>query len=176
MTDNLDAGAVAMARLGDLGDHMKVLIAVKGTEHTSFFESIMALGCLAAAHEIVLVHVVDVEPRSGIEGGRERFMVHRSLSSTRTGQIESAELEAANRALQSVHGVLISGGIPDGRIHRSVLRGRPNEVVRHLAEEEAIDLIVVGGRPGKPGPHSLGKTARFLIDHAPHAALLVKSQ
>ncbi len=155
---------------------MNVLIGVKGTEHSSFFETIMALGCLTAAADILLAHVVDVEPRSGIEGGRERFMVHRSLSSTRSGQIESAELEAAHAVLQTAHTVLTSGGIPGGRIRRTVLRGRPKELLRQLAEEESIDLIVVGGRPGKPGPHSLGKTARFLVDHAPRAALLVRSQ
>jgi hypothetical protein len=33
---------------------------------------------------------------------------------------------------------------------------------------------VVRARPGRPGPHSLGKTARFLVDHAPLAALLVR--
>lgn len=155
---------------------MKVLIAVKGTEQPSFFATILELGCLTAAEYVLVAHVVDVEARAGIEGGRERFMMHRSLSATRSGQIEAAELEAAQTVLQTAHDVLVPGGIPDERFHRTVLRGRPTETLRQLAEEQSIDLIVVGGRPGLPGPHSVGKTARFLVDHAPRAALLVRSR
>jgi hypothetical protein len=55
-----------------------------------------------------------------------------------------------------------------------VLRGKPKEELRSLAEREHVALIVVHGRAEKPGPHSVGKTARFLIDHCPEAALLVR--
>ena len=152
---------------------MKVLIAVKGTENSSFFRRTLALGVLASA-DVLLAHTVDLEPRSGLEGGRERFMVHRTLSSTRSGQIDVVESESAHTILQAALQTLVSGGIPEERIHPLVLRGRTNETLRHLAEEESVDLVIVGGRPGKPGPHSLGKTARFLVDHAPLAALLVR--
>jgi nucleotide-binding universal stress UspA family protein len=155
---------------------MKVLIAIKGTERAPFFELLVSLGCLAAADDVLLAHVVDVGPRTGIEGGRERFMVHRSLGAARSGQIEVAESDAAYAVLQAAFDSLIAAGFPEERVRLTALRGRPNESLRQLAEDESVDLIVVAGRSGKPGPHSLGKTARFLVDHAPRAALLVRSE
>lgn len=165
---------IGRGRLTSRGDHVKVLIAVKGTEGESFFQRLLALGCLAGAHTVMLAHVVDLEPRSGVEAGRERFMVRRALSPTRSGQIEVAEDERAQAVLQAALHRLLAGGVAPDRTRHAVLRGKPNEALRRLAEDESFDLIVVGGRPGKPGPHSLGKTARFLVDHAPRAALLVR--
>jgi nucleotide-binding universal stress UspA family protein len=155
---------------------MKVLIAIKGTERASFFEMLLSFGCLVEADDVRLAHVVDVGPRSGIEGGRERFMVHRSLGAARSRQIEVAESEAAQAVLQAALNSLLAGGVPEERVHLTALHGRPNESLQQLAEEESIDLIVVARRAGNPGPHSLGKTARFLVDHAPRAALLVRSE
>jgi nucleotide-binding universal stress UspA family protein len=156
------------------GDPVKVLIAVKGTEGESFLSRLLALGPLNGADEVMLAHVVDTEPRSGVEAGRDRFMVRRTLGPTRSGQIEVVEEEHARAVLTNALQTLLAGGISPQRIHQSVLRGKPNEALRRLAEDRSFDLIVVGGRPGKPGPHSLGKTARFLVDHAPAAALLVR--
>jgi nucleotide-binding universal stress UspA family protein len=152
---------------------VKVLVALKGTEGESFFRRLLSLGCLGGADEVMLAHVVDVEPLSGMEGGRERFMVRRALSPIRGGEIELAEEERARAVVARALRTLVAGGISHDRAHSIVLRGKPNEALRRLAEDESFDLIVVGGRPGKPGPHSLGKTARFLVDHAPQAALLV---
>jgi nucleotide-binding universal stress UspA family protein len=153
---------------------VKVLIAVKGTESESFFQRLLALGPLTVADEVMLAHVVDTESRSGVEAGRDRFMVRRTLGPARGGQIEIAEQEHARAVLHTALQILVAGGIPPSRIHQSVLRGKPNEAIWRLAEEQSFDLITVGGRSGKPGPHSLGKTARFLVDHAPVAALLVR--
>jgi nucleotide-binding universal stress UspA family protein len=153
---------------------VNVLIAVKGNERQSFFARLLALGPLNEADEVMLAHVVDTEPRSGVEAGRDRFMVRRTLGPARSGQIESVEEEHARSVLNTALQILVAGGIAPERIQQYVLRGKPNEALRRLAEDRSCDLIVVGGRPGKPGPHSLGKTARFLVDHAPAAALLVR--
>lgn len=153
---------------------MKVLVAVKGTEGESFFRRLVSLGALTVADVVLLAHVVDVEPRSGVEGGRERFMVRRTLGSARTGQIELAEEARAQAVLRSALRALIDGGVKQDRIQDTLLRGKPRESLRELAERESVDLIVLGGRSGPPGPHSVGKTARFLLDHAPRAALLVR--
>jgi precorrin-6B methylase 1 len=69
---------------------------------------------------------------------------------------------------------LARAGVDGERVQEIALFGRPNEDLRRLADEKRVDLIIVGGRPRKPGPHSLGKTARFLIDHAQRAILMVR--
>jgi nucleotide-binding universal stress UspA family protein len=61
-----------------------------------------------------------------------------------------------------------------GRLDDLILRGKPNETIRDLADGEDVDLLVVAAREARPGPHSLGKTVRFLVDHAPHATLVVR--
>jgi nucleotide-binding universal stress UspA family protein len=153
---------------------MKVLIAVEGREDDAYFRRAAAVAPLERADGVLLVHVVDTGPRADLEAGRDRFLLHRSLAPERQAEIERAEDEGARGAMHRARRALIESGIPEERIHDVVLRGRPNEAIRDLADSEDVSLIVVRGHPGKPGPHSLGKTARFLVDHARHAALLVR--
>lgn len=151
---------------------MKVLIAVKGSEGEAFFRRVAALTALPHAERVILAHVVDTEPRGDLEGGRDRFLGRRPLGRERSAELNRAEEERARAGIRVARQALLDAGVAENCIAEVVLRGKPNEELRRLAE--AADLVVVGGRGGKPGPHSLGKTARFLVDHAPHAALLVR--
>jgi nucleotide-binding universal stress UspA family protein len=153
---------------------MKVLIAVKGAETEEYLRRVAALAPLREAQLIILAHVIDAGARSGVELGRERYFGRRTLGGDRSLELTAAEEARAGAALQFAHAALTDAGIDDARLSDRTLRGKPNETLRDLAEQESIDLIVVGARAGKPGPHSLGKTARFLVDHAPRAALLVR--
>lgn len=153
---------------------MKVLIAVKGAEGESFFARAAALVRLETAREVILAHVIDATHRQDMALGREHFLGHRGLPSSREADLDRAEAERAQAGLQFARQALIAAGVPENSLREERLRGKPNEEIRHLAEREGVDLIVVGGRGGRPGPHSLGKTARFLIDHAPVAALLIR--
>lgn len=153
---------------------MKVMIAVKGSEGELFFRRAASLTPLQRADQVLLVHVVDVTPRTDLEWGRERYFGKRPLSEERDAALQRAEEERARAGLQLARQALLSVGVPEERIREITRHGKPNEALRDVAEEERVDLIVVQGRGGKPGPHSVGKTARFLIDHAPRAALLVR--
>jgi nucleotide-binding universal stress UspA family protein len=153
---------------------MKVLIAVKGTEAETFYQRIVALGVLAKAEEILLAHVIDVAPRAGLELGRERYLARRPLGEQRSTDLALAEEEASRAALQFGRQTLLEADVPEAGVREVTLRGKPNEELRELAEREHVGLIVVGGRASRPGLHSIGKTARFLIDHGPHAVLLVR--
>lgn len=59
-------------------------------------------------------------------------------------------------------------------------RGRPEREIIRVAEEEAVDLLVLGGGrglPGRypgPGPYPLSPVARFVIDHARCDVLLLR--
>jgi nucleotide-binding universal stress UspA family protein len=153
---------------------VKVLIAVKGNEDEAFFRQVATLAPLAQADAILLVHVIDTAPRADLERGRDRFLGRRPVRAEQSTELDDVEADHARALLQHARGVLISLGLPDDRVHEIVLRGRPKDELRSVAEREQVNLVVVRGRPGKPGPHSLGKTARFLIDHCPEAALLIR--
>jgi nucleotide-binding universal stress UspA family protein len=153
---------------------MKVLIALKGTEGQTFVARVIDLLDLRGADKILLTTVVDRERRRGLEMGRDRYLGRRPLGRERADDLERIEEDVARAALRQAREWLVIAGAPDDRVREIVLHGAPNEELRHLAEREGVDLLVVAARPGTPGPHSLGKTARFLVDHAPHSALLVR--
>lgn len=153
---------------------MKVLIAIAGSEHEGFFRRVAALAALDRAEEITLAHVIDTKHRAEVEFGRERYFTRHALSEGRSAELMQAEETRAQAGVGFARQALIEAGVSENRLRDVMLRGKPNEELRRLAEDERIDLIVVGGREGRPGPHSIGKTARFLIDHAPNAALLVR--
>lgn len=153
---------------------MIVLLAIKGSEGEDFFRRAAALTALDRADRIILAHVIDTGPRGDLEIGRDRYLGRRALAPERAAELGQAEEERARAGLVHARQVLEAEGIAGDRLEEQVLRGKPNEALRDLAEREGVDLIVVAGRGGRPGPHSLGKTARFLVDHAPNAALLVR--
>lgn len=153
---------------------MRVLIAVKGSEPESFLQQAVTLLGRDGLEMVLLAHVIDVGHRDGVEMGRERYLGRRHLGQARAETLWQAEQDRARVDLLQARQTLISAGVPERVVHEVILQGRPNEVLRELAERERVDVIVVSGRPGKPGPHSLGKTARFLVDHAPRAALLIR--
>jgi nucleotide-binding universal stress UspA family protein len=153
---------------------MKIIIAVKGAEREDYLRRVASLIPWRDAETILLLHVVDVEPRSGLDVGRERYFGRRPLHDRRAIELVQAEEERARATLAFARAALLDAGIPETILAESTLRGRPRETIRDHAEHEGYDLIVVGARPGRPGPHSLGKTARFLVDHAPVAALVVR--
>jgi nucleotide-binding universal stress UspA family protein len=153
---------------------MNVMMAVKGPEEASFFRRAMALSRLAEAERVLLVHVIDPAPHADLERGRERFLGKRPLSAGRNAELLQLEEERARSIVQVAHQALSAAGVPDDRIDEIIVRGKPNDELLRLAVEHEVELVVVHGRPGKMGPHSLGKTARFLIDHCPQAALLVR--
>lgn len=153
---------------------MRVIVAVGGGEGAAYFRRVAVVAPLDRAAEVLLVHVIDERRRGGVEMGRHGPL-GRPLALERAQEIEGAEREWAARAVGEARAALAAAGVAES-VMRDVIRyGRPKEEIRDLAVETAATLIVVGARRGdKPGPHSLGKTARFLVDHAPAAALMVR--
>lgn len=153
---------------------MRLLIAVSGSEPEDFFQRIAVLTPLDRAERVILVHVIDEGPRHDLEFGRERLLHHHPLPPHRSQQLAAAEAERARSVLQFAHSVLRDADVPESILWEETLHGKPKEEILRLAERERVDLIVVGAHPDRIGPHSLGKTARFLLDHAPRAALLIR--
>jgi nucleotide-binding universal stress UspA family protein len=61
-----------------------------------------------------------------------------------------------------------------------VVRGKPEQVIVQVAQEQRCGLIAIQaseGAAGRPqlGPRSVGHTARFVLDHAPCDVLLLRA-
>lgn len=128
-----------------------------------------AAGILPADASVLLLHVTPADVAGAVEAaaaGRfgRAFAGHRP-----TRRIETAAGEAAS-------GLLATAAARLGREDAELLarQGRiEREVVSAVAE--GVDLLVAArdGDRSRLGPHSLGHTTRFVIDHAPCAVLLV---
>jgi nucleotide-binding universal stress UspA family protein len=153
---------------------MKMMIAVKGSEEESFFRRATELTSLAEAQVILLAHVIDLTPRSDLEHGRDRFLGRRPINPKRSEELQQVEDEHAKAVLQFARQALVSLGVPEIHIQEITVRGNPKDELHRLAREQQMSLVIVHGQTGKIGPHSVGKTARFLIDHCPQAAILVR--
>lgn len=153
---------------------MKMMIAVKGSEDESYYRHATELTMLAHAEVILVAHVIDLTPRSDLEHGRDRFLGKRPINPKRSEELERAEDERASAVLRFARQALVGLGVPEGQIREVSLRGKPSLELHRLAREQEVSLIIVHGKAGKIGPHSVGKTARFLVDHCPQAAILIR--
>lgn len=153
---------------------MIVLIPVSGAEDERFFECAAGLIPLARAEAVLLAHVIDTGARGDVERGRERYLLRRPLPAHRADELSEAEESRARAALGFARQALTAAGIEDGMIREVTLHGKPKEALRDLAQQEGAAITIVRARPGETGPHSLGKTARFLVDHVPGSALVIR--
>ncbi|MGH7920434.1 MAG: universal stress protein [Candidatus Dormibacteraceae bacterium] len=125
----------------------------------------------AGSRELLLCHVVDNGAR-GEMGMAHGFGPHRALGGHRARAVLDAEREAAA-------GILEEAAREAPGAARIVEEGEPGRVLCRLARERGVTLVVVGARnglgPDPPHPHSVGSTARFVLDHAPCPILLVRA-
>lgn len=157
---------------------MVVLLALDGEDSAEFVQQVAALVSLAS-RPLLLLYVVDPEPRQGIELARRRFPGRGPLPPPR---------EAAMRAVETAHGaeVLAAGraaclahGVSEAQLALQQVEGRPEQAIVRVAAEARSNLIVVRARRptrGGPrlGPPSVGHVARFVLDHAPCPVLLLR--
>jgi len=147
------------------------------------------------AHELHLLHVIDVGPRHTLEhllhGPRHRppppppprgppppqAGVQPPPLPERERRISEAEESAASAALEEARLEAERAGV---RFHLHSTSGRPEQLVVASAEQLACQLVVIraseaGTGTPRLGPASVGHTARFVLDHAPCDVLLVRS-
>ena len=130
---------------------------------------------VAPSAEWIAVHVVDTRGR--VELGLLRAGVPGAgpLGPEQRAEIAAAGLEHAQAVLGSFAAEAAARGLATGGAFQRV--GEPGREICALAQAERIDLIVLPAkrRPGPAhGPPSVGHTARFVLDHAPCAVLLLR--
>lgn len=150
---------------------MRVLCCLDGTNIEQISRAVSTM-LQPDTRTIGLLYVLDSGPLGEIERQRERFFRGPHPPMARREQMRQAEqastrdiLEEGNRYLPGAE-----------QLQRE---GRPEREIVQCATDWAADLIVICPRspknPGPPlGPKSVGHVARFVLDHAPCAVLLVR--
>ena len=117
----------------------------------------------AAADEVTLLHVTDTAAVDAAQGAFTALL-------GRAGAGPGAQLEAMTEAAATE--VLEAAAARLGRPARQLRRhGRPEREVVQAAH--GADLLILARQGGEAGPRSLGKAARFVVDHAACPVLLV---
>ncbi len=117
----------------------------------------------AAADDVTLLHVTDM---GAVDAARGAFTALLGRPGAGPGaQLEAMTEAAATEVLEAAVARL---GRPAGQLRR---RGRPEREVVQAARD--ADLLILARQGGEAGPRSLGKAARFVVDHAACPVLLV---
>jgi len=150
---------------------MRVLCCLDGTNIEPISR---ALSTLVTVDErtIGLLYVTDTGPHHEIERKREWLLRPRHPSGPLQEKMQQAEVGAAQDILQE--GVRY---LPQAQTLSR--EGRPEQEIVQCASQWHADLIVICSRSpafGGPtvGPKSIGHVARFVLDHAPCAVLLIR--
>ena len=116
-----------------------------------------------ASQDVTLLHVTDT---AAVEAAHGAFTALLGRSRADPGiALEAMAGQAAEQVLTAAAGRL-------GRPARQLrLRGRPEHQVVQAARE--ADLLVLAREGAAAGPKSLGKAARFVVDHAACPVLLI---
>ncbi len=135
-----------------------------------------ALALVGDVDYLALVHVIDDQPRHGVEAQRGLL---RRISPDRKREIALAEEVAGRVTLSEAESAARSQGKQITVIETRLERGNPEQNIVALARELHVNLVAIRAREyldGFPriGPPSVGHTARFVIDHAPCPVLLLR--
>ena len=151
---------------------MRVLCCLDGTNVGQVGKATEMLSA-AEPPTFGILFVTDTGPRNDIEHLRERFLRHPGPPPLREEEMRHAERSSAQDILNE--GL---SHFPDAETLQR--QGRPEREIVNTAAEWQADLVIIcpraeyGGRP-TIGPKSVGHVARFVLDHAPCPALLVRT-
>lgn len=150
---------------------MRTLCCLDGTNTEQIRHAVSSL-LTPSDRTIGLLYVTDSGPHADLERHRERFLRPPGLPPARREQMRQAEAASAQDIL--AEGERVFPGAE--RIHRT---GRPEREIVNTAAAWQADLVLICPRSiygDKPeiGPKSIGHIARFVLDHAPCAVLLVR--
>ena len=152
---------------------MKILVGVAERGGPGLLAELDGL-IQARGNQLLLAHVIDNGARGEIDLHRGR-LVRRPLPQHRLRLIGEAERQAAVAALEEAAAAAEALGASTETV---AAEGEPGRVLSRLAEETNCQLVAVASRVDRrdepPGPHSVGHTARFVLDHSPRPVLLLR--
>lgn len=131
---------------------------------------------LSPEFELLLLHVVDTGPRHDLKHLIQGLRHGSTPEHVRKGELTAAEESTGTASLTEAEESARTAGL---RARALLVRGRPEEIILKVANDEAVSLICISAREGAEGhphigPASVGHTARFVLDHAPCDVLLLR--
>jgi nucleotide-binding universal stress UspA family protein len=122
---------------------------------------------------VVAVHVVDPAGREAWERASGHHLLRHGPPHGVSG-MHAADRARGEEVLASAAATVAAWQIAG--VEMRLLEGSPKHEIRAMLDAEGADVLVVFVRGDEVGPKSIHKEARFLIDHAPCAVLVVKNQ
>jgi nucleotide-binding universal stress UspA family protein len=141
---------------------MKTLLAVDGSDNS--YEAVHALKYFSRAEQLTLLHALDV-PRPAYP------MMVPEVAEELYKTLEQSMKEDGERLLNRVQSLL---PMQAGPLTKQLRMGSPAEVIVSTAEEQKVDLIVMGARGlGPIKERLLGSVSHRILTLAPCATLIV---
>jgi nucleotide-binding universal stress UspA family protein len=149
---------------------MRILCCLDGTNVEAISNGIAMLS--ATDRTVAVIYVIDKGPHHEIEHTRERFFRPPTPPLAREHQMLEVEQSSAREIVDEGLRYL-----PGAEVFQR--EGRPEREIVNAAAEWRADLIIICPRAEyrdkhQIGPKSVGHVARFVLDHAPCAVLLVR--
>ncbi len=142
---------------------MKYLLAVDGSDQS--LDATRAFEALTPAESLKILHVVSVPgipyPALGADVAKDFAMT-----------VESAMKEEGERALEQAESLL---PLHPGSVSKQLEMGKPAECILKVAQEEDVDLVVMGARGlGRIKEQIFGSVSHQVMTHAHCSTFLVK--
>lgn len=150
---------------------MRIVVAIDERTAEGELERLPRLLSMQGS-EALLVHVLDTGGREEWERAAARRLLRPGPAGRGEQRMRGADRQGGERALARAAALAATWGV--ARIETRLLEGAPKHEIRRLLDMEGADLLAVFVHGRETGPKSIGKEARFLIDHAPCPVLVVK--
>jgi nucleotide-binding universal stress UspA family protein len=142
---------------------MKYLLAVDGSDQS--VDATRAFEALSPAESLMVLYVVNVP---GIPYPSMGAGVAKDLSMA----VDKAMREEGERAIDQAVSLL---PLHPGHVTKRLETGKPAEVILALAEEQNVDLVVLGARGiGQIREQMFGSVSHRVMTHAPCSTLIIK--
>ncbi len=154
---------------------MRVLCCCDGEDTAALIQQVLVL--LPTVDELVFAYCVDLGHHDDMHLAQSGILGHLHLGESHSQALTAAEEQHAHTVLADAGQAATTAGYR-GKQQTVLLHGRPgHELCRAMADTHAEVATLFPRPPSRQapaGPHSLGHTARFVVDHAPCAVLLLR--
>lgn len=122
--------------------------------------------------QMTVVHVLDPGGRAEWQRAAGHHLLRSHPPQTGAQSMYTADHDEGERLLAAAATALSQTSA--AQVRTRLLEGSPKHTIQALLADEPADALVVFVHGHEVGPKSIGKEARFLIDHAPCAVLVIK--
>lgn len=150
---------------------MRVIVAVDERPDETPLERVPALLRIGGA-AVTVVHVLDPGGREEWEHAAGRHLLRPGPPRSGGERMRAADRMQGERVLAMA--AAKAAAWDAAHVETRLLEGSPKHTIYDLLQAEGADVLVVFVHGREVGPKSIHKEARFLIDHAPCAVLVVK--